>query len=113
MACRRERREFYRRDCLMRCRCTGTGFRFDGYIVDISFGGAGIVAKQLPTPSAELLLNMYLPSESIEFPSRTAWTRAKNKKNGLADFGVEFLGSLPERKIKLGRFFPQSNTVEG
>lgn len=112
MARQRERRECCRRDCLMRCRCTGIGFRSNGYIVDISFGGAGIVAKRLPTLGTELLVTMRLTSKMIDLPSRTVWTRAEYKKTGVADFGVEFLGPLLERRDKLGGFFPQSNTLE-
>jgi len=98
----------------MRCRCEGEGFRFDGYIVDISYGGAGITGtKKLPTQGAELLLTIRLPWKMIEPRSRVMWVKSHTKEPGLAEFGVEFLGTSEQRQDKLAEFFPKSNTVEG
>jgi c-di-GMP-binding flagellar brake protein YcgR len=114
MARKKERRQFLRKDCLMLCRCEGKGFRFDGHIVDISYGGAGIVGtKKLPAEGAELAVSILLAGSSINLPSRVVWVASKGSKQGLADFGVEFLDSLSERQEKLARFLPNTNTVEG
>ena len=114
MARQKERREFPRRDCMMICRCEGKGFRSNGNIIDISYGGAGIVGtKKLPAEGAELLVKILLPGSSIELRSRVAWVKSKANKQGLADFGVEFLDSLSERQDKLARFITRSNAVEG
>lgn len=113
MDCQKERREFLRRDCLMLCLCEGEDFRFNGHIIDISYGGAGIVStRKLPTEGAGLLVKIFLPGNTIELPSSVVWAKSKSMKHGLADFGVECLDSFPERQTKLGRFFPQHNAVE-
>jgi hypothetical protein len=113
MARKRERREFFRRDCLMLCRCETGGFRFDGHIIDISYGGIGIVGtKKLPAEGDQLAVNILLPGSSIKLPSKVVWVDSKARKLGLADFGVAFLDSFPERQGKLARFFPQDNAVE-
>ena len=113
MTRKRERREFLRRDCLMLCRCEAKGFRPHGHIIDISYGGAGIVGtKQLPAEGAELAVNILLSGSSIKLPARVAWVNSKASKLGLADFGVKFLDALSERQAKLARFFPQVNWVE-
>jgi c-di-GMP-binding flagellar brake protein YcgR len=98
----------------MGCRCEGDRFRFDGHIVDISYGGAGIVGtKKLPAEGAELQVAILLPGSSIKLTSRVVWVRTKARKLGLADFGIEFLDSLSERQGKLARFVPQHNAIEG
>ena len=113
MVRRKERRKFPRRDCLMRCRCEGEGFRFDGYIVDISYGGVGITGTdKLPTQGAELLVTIRLPWKMVKLRSRVVWAKSDTKEPGLAEFGVEFLGTLSERQERLAEFFPKSNTVE-
>jgi c-di-GMP-binding flagellar brake protein YcgR len=97
----------------MRCRCEGEGFRFNGYIVDISYGGAGIVeTKKFPTQGTELLVTIRLPWKMIELRSRVVWVKSDTKEPGLADFGVEFLDTLEQRQEKLAEFFPKSNAVE-
>jgi c-di-GMP-binding flagellar brake protein YcgR len=97
----------------MRCRCEGAGFKINGFIVDISYGGAGIVEnKELPAQGTELLLTIRLPGKIVELRSRVVWTKLDTKEPGLADFGVEFLDSLQVRQEKLAQFFPQSNTIE-
>jgi hypothetical protein len=97
----------------MRCRCEGEGFKFNGYIVDISYGGSGITGtEKLPKQGAELLGKIRLPGKVIELRSRVVWVNSDRKKRALADFGVEFLGTLERRTEKLAEFFPQSNTVE-
>jgi hypothetical protein len=98
----------------MLCFCEGVGFRFNGHIVDISYGGAGIVGTtKLPDEGAELLVKILLPGTTIELPSRVVWVKSKAKKLRLADFGVKFLDSLSERQSKLEKFFPQVNAVDG
>ena len=107
-----ERREFPRRDCMMHCRCEGEHFRFNGHIIDISYGGAGITAtKKLSAQGAELLVTILLPWKRIELRSKVVWVKSEAKQRGLADFGVEFLGTLHERQEKLAEFFPKSNTI--
>jgi len=96
----------------MRCRCEGEGFRFDGYIVDISYGGAGISGtKKLPAEGAELLMTIRLPGKVIELRSIVVWARSDVKEPGVAEFGVKFLDSLRVRQEKLAEFFPKSNTI--
>ena len=113
MARRKERREFFRRDCLMLCRCEAKGFQPQGHIIDVSYGGAGIVGtKQLPAAGAELLVKILLPGSTIELLARVVRLGSKAEKRGLADFAVEFLNSLEERQSKLARFIPQHNAVE-
>jgi len=113
MTQQKERREFPRRDCLMLCRCEGEGFLSNGHIVNISYGGAGIVGtKQIPVEGTQLLLTILLTGTDIELTSRVVWVSSTAKKLGLADFGVEFLDSLDERQGKLVRFFPQVNSLE-
>ena len=98
----------------MRCRCEGEGFQFNEYIVDISYGGAGIVeTKKFPTQGSELLVTILLPRNVIELPSRVVWVKSEPEKRGLADFGVEFLDSLPVRQEKLPEFFPRPSTTDG
>jgi hypothetical protein len=97
----------------MLCRCEGDGFQSNGHIVNISFGGAGIVGtKQIPVEGALLLLTILLPGSTVELSARVAWVSTRAKKLGLADFGVEFLDGLTERQEKLARFIPQHNAVE-
>ena len=97
MARQKERRKFNRRDCMMICRCQGEGYGESGYVVDISYGGAGITGiKKLPEAATELLLTIRLPWSTIEMKSRVVWVKPDPKSSGLSDFGVEFLGSLPE-----------------
>ncbi len=98
----------------MRCRCEGEDYHFSGHVVDISFGGAGISGtKPWPAEGTDLLVLILLPWRKIELPSRVVWTKSRTKKRGLADFGVEFLGSLSERQNKLAEFFPKANTLGG
>jgi len=112
MARGKERRELLRRDCLMLCRCEAEGFRPHGHIIDISYGGAGIIGtKKLPAEGAKLAVSVLLQGSSIKLPSRVVWVNSKARKLGLADFGVEFLDSLMERQSKLARFLPQVNSV--
>jgi c-di-GMP-binding flagellar brake protein YcgR len=81
--------------------------------IDISYGGAGIVGtKKLPAEGAELAVSILLAGSSIKLPARVVWVNSKASKLGLADFGVEFLESFPERQGKLARFIPQHNAVE-
>ena len=113
MARRRERRKFHRCDCLLLCPLEGERFRFDGHIVDISYGGAGIRGtKKLPAEGTELLVTIRLLLKTIELPSRVVWVKTDAKEPGLADFGVGFLDTPDERQNKLEEFFPKSNKVE-
>ena len=113
MSLQKERREFHRRDCLMLCSCEGGGLRVEGHIVDISYGGAGIVVtKDLPTKDTELLLTTRLPWMMVELRSNVVRVKSGAKERGLAEFGVEFLGTLNERQEKLAYFFPKCNTFE-
>lgn len=112
MVRQKERRKFPRRDSLMRCRCEGEGFRFDGYIVDISYGGAGITGtEKLPTQGAELLVTIRLPWKMVELRSRVVWAKSDVKEPGVAEFGVRFLDSLRVRQEKLAEFLPKSSTI--
>jgi hypothetical protein len=66
----------------------------------------------LPDEDAELLVRILLPGNTVELRSRVVWVKSKATKQGLADFGVEFLDTLAERQDKLGRFFPQVNAID-
>lgn len=49
MVRQKERRKCRRWDCIMPCRCEGESFHSRGFIVNLSYGGAGIVeTKRLP-----------------------------------------------------------------
>jgi hypothetical protein len=63
-------------------------------------------------PSGVIPVTILLLGNIIELPSRVTWMKSKARKLGLADFGVEFLDSLPKRQTKLARFFPHSSAVE-
>ena len=109
MARQKERREDVRRDCLLLCRCEGGGRQFNGYIVDISYGGAGIAGvKELPDEGTEMLVKILLPGKRLELQSRVVWVKSKANAPGLADLGVQFLASRTERLNKLAEFFPKS-----
>jgi hypothetical protein len=113
MTLRKERREFLRRDCLMVCRCEGDRFRFNGHIVDVSYGGAGIVeTKKLPAQGTELLVTILLPWRRVELPSRVVWVNSEAKRNALADLGVQFLDTLSVRQDELAEFFPHNSVLE-
>jgi len=108
MGSRKERRAFHRWDCMMPCRCVGEGFRTNGYIVNLSYGGAGIAGtKKLPTKGLELSVTIRPMKEKIELCSRVIWVNAHGAEDGPAKFGVEFLGSLEPRKEKIRAFFPK------
>ena len=108
MVRQKERREFPRRDCLIRCRCEGEGFRFDGYIVNLSHGGAGITGtEKLPSPGTELLVTMGHTWKNLQLRSRVAWSKPEGQNRGYAQFGVEFLDSLHVRQEKLADFLPK------
>lgn len=99
MARQKERREFPRMDCLILCRCEGERFRFNGHIVNLSHGGAGIVGTdKLPPEGTELLVTIRLLGKTIELRSRVVRVKSKAKEPGLAKFGVEFLDTLQERQ---------------
>ena len=69
MARQKERRKFPRRDCLMLCSCEEESLR--GFIVDLSYGGAGIVGtKKLPAKGTELLLTTRHTWKAAELRSR-------------------------------------------
>ena len=113
MSRQKERRKFRRRDCLLRCRCEGKGFRFDGYIVNLSYGGAGINGtEKLPSLGTELLVTLGHTWKNLQLRSRVVWAKSDTKEPGLANFGVEFLDSLYVRQEKLAYFFPKCNTFE-
>jgi len=112
MSRQEESREFHRRDCLMLCRCEGGSLRLSGFIVDLSYGGAGIVGtEKLPANGTELLLTTRHNWEAVALQSRVAWVKS-GKGSGLADFGVEFLGTLYERQEQLAGFFQVPDTLE-
>ena len=88
----------------MICRCEAEGFRESGYVIDISYGGAGITGtEKLPETGSELLVTIRLPWSTIDLKSKVAWVKSKGKKSGLADFGVEFLGTRRDIEGKLAR----------
>jgi hypothetical protein len=92
----------------MVCHCEGEGFTCDGHVVDISYGGAGIAKTEtLPAQGAELLVKIVVPGKTVELRSRVAWVKSAANMTALADFGVEFMGSLSERKDKLSDFLPE------
>ena len=108
MVSRKERRAFRRWDCMMPCRCVGEGFRNNGYIVDLSYGGAGIAGtKKLPTAESELLVTIRPMKEKIELRCKVVWVDSRAEEHGPAKFGVEFLGTLKQRKEKIRAFFPK------
>ena len=108
MVSRKERRAFRRWDCMMPCRCVGEGFRVNGYIVNLSYGGAGIVGtKKLPTAGFELMITIRPMKEKIELRSKVVWVDSHAEEHGPAKFGVEFLGAIEERKEKIRAFFPK------
>ena len=112
MVHQKERRKDRRCDCLLLCPFEGERFRHDGHIVDISYGGAGIVGtNQLPAEGTELLVTIRHPWKTIELPSRVVWVKSDAKEPGPAHFGVEFLDTLAERRNKLADFFPKSNAI--
>jgi len=94
--------------------CEGEGLRVNGYIVNLSCGGAGIMGtRKLPVEGTELLVTLRHPWNTIKLRSRVAWVKSAAKEPGLAEFGVEFLDSLGERQEQLAAFFPKPNTIEG
>jgi len=109
----KERRKFRRWDCLMSCRCEGEGFSQTGLIVDLSCGGAGIKgANKLPAQGTELLVEIGSSWNKIQLRSRVVWVEPEGQKRGYAQFGVQFLGTLPERQQKLANFFPKNCIAE-
>jgi hypothetical protein len=98
---------------MMPCRCLGEGFRVNGYIVNLSYGGAGITGtKKLPPEGLELLVTIRPMKEKIELLSRVVWVDSESEDHGPARFGVEFLGSLELRKEKIRIFFPKYYTSD-
>ena len=92
---------------LMLCRCEGDSLSLSGFIVDLSYGGAGIVGtKKLPANGTELLLTTRHNWEAVALRSRVAWVKSAEGL-GLADFGVEFLDTLYERHEQLADFLPK------
>lgn len=109
MASRKERRAFRRWDCLMPCRCAGKGYLVNGYVVNLSYGGAGIAGatKTLPTSGVEWTLTIRPMKENIDLRSRVVWINSQSEEQGPATFAVEFLGALEARKEKIRAFAPQ------
>jgi len=98
---------------MMPCRCVGEGFRSNGYIVNLSYGGAGIAGTQkLPPEGLELSVTIRPMKEKVELHSRVVWVSSKAGEHGPAQIGVEFLGSLKARKEKIRAFFPKYYTGE-
>jgi Tfp pilus assembly protein PilZ len=92
----------------------GEGFRDNGYIVNLSYGGAGIAGtKKLPENGVELLLTIRPMKERIEILSKVIWVNSQSDQYGPATFGVEFLGRLEEKKEKIRTFFPKYYEAEG
>jgi Tfp pilus assembly protein PilZ len=93
---------------MMICRCEAKGYSESGYVVDISYGGAGITGtSKLPEAETELLLTIRLPWSTIEMKSRVVWVKPDTKSSGLSDFGVEFLGSHHDIRSKLSKVIPE------
>jgi len=91
----------------MLCRCEGESLRLSGFIVDLSYAGAGILGtKKLPANDAELLLTTGHNRETVSLRSRVVWVTSA-KESGLADFGVEFLDTLSERQEQLADLIPK------
>jgi Tfp pilus assembly protein PilZ len=108
MVSQKERRAFRRWDCLMPCRCEGQDLKLEGFIVNLSYGGAGIVTSdELPTEGLELEVTIRPVKEKIQLRSKVVWISAKGTERGPANFGVEFAGSLQERQDKIRTFFPK------
>jgi len=108
MVSRKEKRAFRRWDCMMPCRCVGEGFRVNGFIVNLSYGGAGITGTtKLPQEGSQLSITIRPMKEKIELECRVVWINSRFEEHGPATFGVEFLGSLEERKGKIRSFFPK------
>jgi hypothetical protein len=98
---------------MMPCRCVGEGFRDNGYIVNLSYGGAGIAGtKELPAEGQLLTLTIRPMKEKIELLSRVVWVNSQFEDHGPARFGVEFQGSIKARKEKIRIFFPKYYTSE-
>jgi len=93
---------------MMPCRCAGKGYLVNGYVVNLSYGGAGIAgAKTLPTSGMELTITIRPMKEKIELRSKVVWVNSKSEEHGPATFGVEFLDALEARKEKIRAFFPK------
>ena len=113
MVSQKERRAFRRWDCLMPCRCEGQDRNLEGFIVNLSYGGAGIVtSSELPTEGSEMEVTIRPVNEKVQLRSKVVWISAQGMERGPANFGVEFLGSLQERQDKIRKFFPKYYTDE-
>jgi len=89
----------------MLCRCEGGSLRLSGFIVDLSYGGAGIVGtKKLPANGTELLLTTRHNWEAVALRSKVVWVKSAENASALADFGVELLGTLYDRQKQLADF---------
>lgn len=113
MVRQKERRKDQRSDCMLFCPFEGEIFRRDGHIVNLSYGGAGIRGTQkLPAAGTELLVTIRHPWKTIKLKSKVVWVKSVIDVSVLADFGVEFMGTLYERQQQLANFFPPPDTLE-
>ena len=93
---------------MMPCRCAGKGYRADGYVVNLSYVGAGIASARTPhTSGIELTLTIRPMIEKIELRSRVVWINSRSEEDGPATYGVEFVDALEARKEKIRVFFPK------
>jgi len=98
---------------MLLCPIEGERFRCDGHIVNLSYGGAGIRGtKKLPAEGTEVLVTIRHPGKTIKLRSRVVWVKSAANASALADFGVEFLGTLYERQQELADFFRLPDTIE-
>ena len=113
MSRQKESREFRRWRCVMPCRCEGEGLRFNGFIMNLSYGGARIVGKKkLPTEGMEVLVTIRPRLERVELRSRVVWGKPQDPETGLAQIGVEFLEDRQELREKLRAFFPKYHFLQ-
>lgn len=113
MVRQKERRTFRRWDCMMPCRCEGQDFSFEGHIVNLSYGGAGLVtATDVPAEGLEMLVTIRPVKERVQLRAKVVWVGNKGLERGPASFGVEFVGTLQERQDKIRTFFPKYYSYE-
>ena len=91
MVRKEERREFRCWRCVMPCRCEGEGLRLNGFIMNLSYGGAWIVGKKLPTEGMELLVTIRPRLEKVELRSRVVWGKPQDQETGLGVCAAENL----------------------
>jgi len=86
--------------------------RFNGFIMNLSYGGAWIVGKKLPTEGMELLVTIRPRLEKVELRARVVWGKPQDQETGLAQIGVEFSEERQELQEKLRAFFPRYHVLQ-